>query len=458
MSNIQELLRKLPKIDALLEGEDAARHIKILGRAAVVDICRKAVEDAKSLAVDKGEAPDISRIEKNIAIACRSRRSDILGRVINGTGVMLHTNMGRAPLGKKLFEEISQAISGYCNLEINVLERKRGIRGPAVSSLLAQACGSEDAIVVNNNAAAMFLILREFAAGKNVVISRGELVQIGGGFRIPDILESSGATLREVGTTNITSIDDFTRALDADTGLILKVHHSNFKMEGFVQVPGVKELAQIRRDGVLIVSDLGTGNLVRTISEKPVSEPTPMDMLKAGADLVCFSCDKLLGGIQGGVIAGSAELIVRLKKNPAMRVLRVGKITYAALQVVLRHHLAGEHEAVALWGMAAADRAGVAKRAQDFMQNHSLDPSRFAVVDSMATFGGGSTPGEEIPSAAIRITSDKTPDKVARWFQNEEPPVVGTVKEGAFQVDFRTVLPEDEEPLAVALKRFSTGS
>jgi L-seryl-tRNA(Ser) seleniumtransferase len=378
--------------------------------------------------------------------------------VINGTGVLLHTNMGRAPLGRELFEEVAEAVGGYSNLEMNVLERKRGIRGPHVSALLAQACGAEDAVVVNNNAAALFLILREFAAGKEVVISRGELVQIGGGFRIPDILSSSGAVLREVGTTNITSLEDFDRARGPNTGLLLKVHHSNFRMDGFVETPGLRELAALRTQELPLVSDLGTGNLVRSTASGPVREPTPADAIRDGADLVCFSCDKLLGGVQGGVIAGRRELVSRLRRNPVMRVIRVDKIVYAALQVVLRHHLAGEHSRVTLWRMGGATAKEVGQRAAAFLEREGLPADRFEVVESVATFGGGSTPGEEIRSAAIRLRADRSPDAVAGWFQREEPPVVGTVREGAFQIDFRTVLPEDEAPLAAALRRFSQGA
>jgi L-seryl-tRNA(Ser) seleniumtransferase len=443
-----ELMRGLPRIDALLRSPEASRHVGLLGRAAVLGICRGAVERAKQRVLAAGLAPDPAEISAEIATECRRARSLVLGRVINGTGVILHTNLGRAPLGAALFADLAQAVGGYCNLEIDVLERTRGGRGPHVSSLLAQACAAEDAIVVNNNAAALFLILREFAAGREVVVSRGELVQIGGGFRIPDILESTGATLREVGTTNITTLDDFRGALGDDTALLLKVHHSNFHMAGFVESPAVRELARFKSERVLLVSDLGTGNLARRRGGAAMREPTPADMLEAGADLVCFSCDKLLGGVQGGVIAGRAELVARLRRNPVMRVIRVDKLAYAALQHVLSAHLAGEQETIPIWRMAGEDRAGVAARAAAFLVDAGIEDPRAAIVDSEATFGGGSTPGEVIPSAAIRLVGTASPDATARWFQDREPPVLGTVKSGAFQLDFRTILPEDEPFLA----------
>jgi L-seryl-tRNA(Ser) seleniumtransferase len=447
-----QLLRGLPKIDTLLATEAAVAHVRILGRGEVLAICRRAVDEAKRRAVEDGVAPDFERIASEVAEGCRRARAELLGPVINGTGVLLHTNLGRAPLGEELFAEAARLVGGYCNLEINVLERRRGVRGPHVSKLLKEMCGAEDAIVVNNNAAALFLILREFAAGKRVAVSRGELVQIGGGFRIPDILESSGAALAEVGTTNITSIGDFERAIGDDLAILLKVHHANFRMSGFVEAPDVRELSAIKRPGLLLVSDLGSGNPVSGHAGGPSGEPTPREMLAAGADLVCFSCDKMLGGVQAGAIAGRADLVRRLSQNPAMRMLRVSKVIYAMLQIVLQRHALGEHDRVGLWALARAPQEAVRARAAAFLAAHGLHGPMFTVVDSAATFGGGSTPGEEIPSAAVRIDSRLSPDAVARRLQNAEPPVVGTVRDDAFQIDFRTVLETDEAPLAAALK------
>ena len=454
MSDKKDAYRMLPKMDALLESPEAARHVPLLGRKRVLEICRAAVEEAKGRIERDGTAPKLEEIEAAVADELRRGRSDILGRVLNGTGVLLHTNMGRSPLGEEIFEEIKAAVGGYCNLEINILERRRGVRGPQVSSLLAQACGAEAAVVVNNNAAAVMLLLRELAVGKRVVISRGELIQIGGGFRIPDIMATSGATLVEVGTTNITSKNDYAAALGPDTAMMLKVHHANFRMEGFVESPSVKDLAALKSDDTLLVCDIGSGNLVRSLNGIDIHEPTPESMLAAGADLVSFSCDKMLGGVQGGVIAGRADLVRRISKNPLMRAVRVDKVTYAALQAVLTRHLAGRHADVTLWGMASATQDEVRARATRFIEENGLRKDVFSVVDSNATFGGGSTPGEVIPSAAIRITSTMTPDATARLFQKEEPPLVGVVKDDLFAVDMRTILPMDEPLLAATLKRF----
>jgi L-seryl-tRNA(Ser) seleniumtransferase len=450
MEDRQKLLRKLPKIDLLLQAEEVLPYVQTLGRDAVVHFCREAVAAAKDQAIEKQIEPNPDRIASDLLNRCKRAQKKMLGRVINGTGVLLHTNLGRAPLGARLFEKIGQIAGGYCNLEIDTLERKRGIRGHHVSNLLTQLCEAEDAIVVNNNAAALFLILRELADEKEVIVSRGELVQIGGGFRIPDILVSSGATLREVGTTNITTTDDYCAAINHNTAMVLKVHRANFQMEGFVKTPSVRDLAGEELGDTHLVSDLGSGNMVRTLGGQALGEPTPADMLREGAELVCFSCDKMLGGVQGGVIAGKADLIGRLRKNPIMRAVRVDKVTYAALQIILSAYLRGDASDLLLWEMTMAGKPHIQSRIESFLRTHELTQKEFVVVDSEATFGGGSTPGGKIASAAICIDVDRSPDEIARFFQECEPPIVGTVKEGAFQLDFRTILPQDEAPLAEA--------
>ncbi|MCP4195683.1 MAG: L-seryl-tRNA(Sec) selenium transferase [Proteobacteria bacterium] len=453
MEDRQKLLRKLPKIDLLLQAEEVLPYIRALGRDAVVRFCREAVTAAKDQAIEKQIEPNPDRITADALSRCKRAQKKVLGRVINGTGVLLHTNLGRAPLGARFFEKIGKIAGGYCNLEIDTLERKRGIRGHHVSNLLRQLCEAEDAIVVNNNAAALFLILRELAVDKEVIVSRGELVQIGGGFRIPDILVSSGAALREVGTTNITTTDDYRAAINQHTAMILKVHRANFQMEGFVKTPSVRDLAREGLGDTHLVSDLGSGNMVRTLDDQALGEPTPADMLREGAELVCFSCDKMLGGVQGGVIAGKADLIRRLRKNPIMRAVRVDKVTYAALQIILSAYLRGETSEIVLWEMTMAGKPHIQSRIDAFLRTHELERKEFVVVNSEATFGGGSTPGGKIASAAVRIDVNRSPDQIARFFQECEPPVVGTVKEGAFQLDFRTILPEDEAPLADACKQ-----
>jgi L-seryl-tRNA(Ser) seleniumtransferase len=453
MNDSNDLLRRLPKIDILLSEPEVAANIRLLGHGQVADLCRRAVSDAKARALEDGVPPEISDIVAAIAGACQRARARRLGRVVNGTGVLLHTNLGRAPLGDRLFDELRDLASGYCNVEINVLERRRGVRGEGVVDLLKQVCGAEDAVVVNNNAAALYLTLKALAEGREVVVSRGELVQIGGGFRIPDILRAAGATLREVGTTNITSSRDYTDAVGEETAVVLSVHRANFRMEGFVESPTIAELKRAV-PGVPLVADLGSGNLMRSIGETAIPEPTPEDMLRAGADLVCFSADKMLGGVQGGIIAGRAELVAAVRRHPVMRVVRPHKLIYGALQILLEKYLAGEApEAIRLWSLAAASRESLRERAARFIEANALRREVFSVVDCESAFGGGSAPEFTFASAGLLVSGGGTADAVARFFQTAEPPVIGTVRAEGLVIDFRTVLEEDEAALAGACRK-----
>ena len=443
MNDKNQLLRRLPKIDKLASEPVCAAASRRLGRIAVTDICRSAVDAAKAAALRDGTPPDIDTLRASVSAGIVSAMSKMVGRVINGTGVMLHTNLGRAPLGPELFETLKAELSGYCNLEIDILERRRGIRGPGVTSLIRQLTGAEDAVVVNNNAAALFLVLSAFANGKEVIVSRGELVQIGGGFRIPDILKNAGATLKEVGTTNITTVRDYLDAVTDETAMILKVHQANFSMNGFVEFPSIRDLLTAGALPVPIVSDLGSGNIVKQIGDWAIPEPTPAEMLKEGAALVTFSTDKMLGAGQGGIIAGKAALIATLKRHPVMRVVRVDKLTFGILQTILSHYLAGEPEHIALWQMAGSDAPKIKARVERFIDTHGLPTNHFEVVETHATFGGGSTPGITIPSFGLGIRSADGPDAVAAFFQKQTPPVVGTVGGDLFLLDFRTVFDTD---------------
>ncbi len=454
MDRRNELLRRLPKIDKLLLDEALARDIRLLGKGQVADLCRRAVADAKARVTAGGEPPEPSEILGDILEGCRRARAKRLGRVINGTGVLLHTNLGRAPLGRGLFEALADLAGGYCNVEINVLERRRGARGEGVVALLRQVTGAEDAVVVNNNAAALYLMLKTLAEGREVVVSRGELVQIGGGFRIPDILTSAGAALREVGTTNITTVADYTGAVGEGTAMVLSVHRANFSMQGFVESPSLADLRRADLGGAVLAADLGSGNLMRRIGDTPIPEPTPADMLSAGADLVCFSTDKMLGGVQGGVIAGRGDLVSRIRRHPVMRVVRPHKLIYGALQILLEKYLAGAApEEICLWSLAAATRDALRERTERFIETHGLDRDTFLVVDCASAFGGGSAPGFTLPSAGLLIASKRGGDAVAARLQTVEPPVIGTVREEGLLIDFRTVLESDEPDLAAALGR-----
>jgi L-seryl-tRNA(Ser) seleniumtransferase len=294
------------------------------------------------------------------------------------------------------------------------------------------------------------------ANGRDVVVSRGELVQIGGGFRIPDILKSAGANLIEVGTTNITTVADYADAVTENTALVLTVHRANFTMSGFVESPCIADLRAALGPEILIVSDLGSGNLVREIAGQKVTEPTPGDALRQGANLVCFSCDKMLGATQGGVIAGKADLVRRVKRHPIMRVVRPDKLTFAALQTVLSHHLLGDRQHIPLWRMAAEDAASLELRVKKFIDENKLDKTMFELVACESTFGGGTTPEEKIPSFGLRILKMRA-DEIATTFQQLEPPVLGRIVDDRFQIDFRTLLDNDEEFLAAACLKLMPG-
>lgn len=446
MDELNQLLRNLPKIDRLMQDSAVEEAVQIIGRGKVVEICRRQVALAKDAAVGRGVSPDIDTVLHSVQAEIIVEKSRMINRVINGTGVLIHTNLGRSPLGETLFDELGKLISGYCNLEINVRERQRGVRGDGVLSLLAQLCNAEDAVVVNNNAAALFLLLSAMAAGKEVIVSRGELVQIGGGFRIPDILRSAGARLVEVGTTNITTIEDYKSALNEETALILKVHQANFSMDGFVSNPTVAELKNADL-AVPVVVDLGSGNVVHQIGDTAVFEPTPADSIRSGADLVCFSTDKMLGAGQGGVVVGRSNLIQLLKKHPVMRVVRVDKITFGILQTFLSYHLHGKQEMIPLWKMASLSQETLRLRVERFLADHTLNAAHFSPTACLSTFGGGSTPNETIPSFGLAITSAH-PEAIASFLQKLQPPVVGTVKSNVFTIDFRTLFENDLEDLA----------
>ena len=446
-----ELMRKLPQIDRLADVPSIASAASVLGRRTALHFCRKRVELAKIAAETEGLEPNFDHISQEVIADIERMKGQLLRPVINGTGILLHTNLGRAPLGESLFREMAPLVAGYCNLEIDIEQRQRGVRAPGVAGLLRQLCGAEDAVVVNNNAAALFLTLSSLAKGREVIVSRGELVQIGGGFRIPDILRDSGATLVEVGTTNITTAEDYASAVTENTALVLSVHRANFTMRGFVRAPGLSEIRDAVERSIPVVFDLGSGNLMREAGGCRINEPTPEQALRQGADLVCFSCDKMIGSTQAGVIAGKESLVRMLKQHPVMRVVRPGKLTFAALQVVLIRYLSGNAEELPLWKAASASVDDLHARVRRFIDTYGLDPLLFEPCPCDSTFGGGTGPEERIPSFGLRIRGLRA-DAAAGAFQQHTPPVVGRIVDGWFLLDFRTIDSSEEEAVASACR------
>lgn len=384
--------------------------------------------------------------------------------IINGTGVIIHTNFGRAPMGSAVVAALTEAACNYTNLEYDLSQGRRGQRGVYAEHALAALCGAESATIVNNCAAALVLILRHFTAAcprNEVIISRGELVQIGGGFRIPEILEASGARLREVGTTNKTSPQDYQRAVSANTGLILKVHHSNFYMEGFVESAGTAPVAEIAcAAGLPLVVDLGSGATFDTSQlGGNEHEPTPQEELAAGADLVCFSGDKLLGGPQAGIIAGSAAHITALKRNPFFRALRCDKLILSTLEVTADLLLKGRSEEIPARAMMNLSEADLRPRARRLIAALDGLPLLAKLGTGRAQVGGGSLPKTILPSITVDIRPSRaspTVQELSQLLRQSRPAVIGYIENDRLKLDLRTVFErQDEEVVAVLRAVFS---
>jgi L-seryl-tRNA(Ser) seleniumtransferase len=432
--------RALPSVTKVLAALGALPH------GLAVGVARSVVDDARAR-LEAGET-----VTEDSVLADASQRALEIGRsllqpVVNATGVIVHTNLGRAPLGSAPLAAVAEVAAGYSNLEFRLDRGTRGSRQEHAGALLAQACGADAALVVNNNAAAVLLVLAALARGREVIVSRGELVEIGGGFRVPDVMAESGARLVEVGTTNRTRRADYERALSADTALILRVHASNYRMIGFVESAPLAELASL---GPPVVVDIGSGLLDETtpwLAERPSwlrDEPGARQCLAAGAGLVTFSGDKLLGGPQAGVIAGRADLVAAVSRHPLARAVRADKMALAALQAVALAYLAGDGDAIPLWRMAATTVSELQARAEPL----ASEVPGAKVVDTEAVAGGGSLPGLTIPSIGLSVD---VPDADAALAHLRSLGIVARVDAGAIVCDLRTVRPSDDPRLATAL-------
>jgi L-seryl-tRNA(Ser) seleniumtransferase len=435
-------LAALPQIEALLQEPLIQSYFDILGRPVVADLVREVLASIRVLVLQEGQdVPAPAEIVEAVGNSCHFLERERLQRVINATGIMLHTNMGRSPLPRELWTDVEELNCGYSNLELDLATGKRGKRKGLIPLLIAKLTGAEDALVVNNNAAAIFLILQALAREKDVVVSRGEQVQIGGGFRIPDILEISGARLVEVGTTNITTAEDYRCALTEDTGMILAVHRSNFAIRGFAKSPSIAELAKIKPQGVPLCVDQGSGLLDDSLS----GEVSLASLLRSGADLVSFSGDKLLGGPQAGIIAGRRELIRIMEHHPMMRAFRPGKTVYSLLEALLVRRLNGRSDLLSTLpgGDGAGDLGILKRRGRKLLRQ--LNKNRLSLVDSLFTTGGGSLPDESFPSLSVRIESEESAGKILRTFREASPPVIGTISSDRVHLNLATIR-DDEIP------------
>ncbi len=449
--------RALPSVNDLLGDPTIAELVEKYSHAAIVDIVREELEEARECIRTGGDPPDTESLAKSVASQAASRWRPWPQGVINATGVVLHTNLGRSPLSSSSFEAMRVAAAGYSDLEFDLTEGKRGSRQQHVSNLICQATGAEAALAVNNNASAVMLGLAAIATGKEVIVSRGEAVEIGGGFRIPDVLRQSGASLVEVGTTNRTYASDFASAINERTGAILSVHASNFKVMGFTHAPTTAELVSVgESSGVPVLHDLGSGCLLDSSRYGLAHEPMPQESVAAGVALSFFSGDKLLGGPQAGIIAGRSDYVATVSRHPLARAVRIDKLSMAALSATLLHYISGEPESeVPIWRMISSPLPVLTERAERWQ---SVAGAWASVVSARSAIGGGSLPGETLESVALKIDCGQlnlTPEVVLSELRKGKPPVIGRIEDDSVMLDPRTVLPEQDEIVSASIQRLN---
>ncbi len=442
-------LRALPSVERLVRAVE--QHSPPLPRPELVRLARETLDALRSNAAPDGAVPDLEQLAAEVLGRADTLATPGLRRLINATGVVVQTNLGRAPLSEAALAAMHSVAAGYSNLEYDLDAGARGSRYDHVTALLARLTGAEAALAVNNNAAAVLLALSCFCQGKDVLVSRGQAVEIGGGFRIPDVLRQSGARLVEVGTTNRTYAHDYAAAIGPDTAAILTVHRSNFRIVGFTHDAHEMELHHLAHEaGVLWIDDWGSGSLLRPERWGLAADDTVPDRVAAGCDLVCFSGDKLLGGPQAGLIVGCAEHVERLRKHPLLRALRVDKLTIAALEATLLSYLHGraEHE-LPVWRMISTSVDALTARADALAQRIGAGGHRAEIVAVQSAVGGGSLPGETLPGVALAL--DGRAEALHVRLRGGSPPVVGRIAGDRLLLDLRTVLPEQDELLLGAV-------
>jgi len=443
-------LRSLPSVDFLLQTEQGADLIIAYGRPLTVEAIRSALAQVRSEHLEGKAIPLHAEIFRIAGEYLEQWLTSTLVPVINASGVVLHTNLGRAPLSRAALQTIQSLSAGYCTLEFDLNTGRRGSRSVHAEALLTRLTGAQAAFVVNNNAAAVLLTLSALARGKRVIISRSQLVEIGGGFRVPDVMRQSGAKLLEVGTTNRVHLADYEEALEESVGLVLHTHHSNFRIIGFVTEPSLAELSEAAHQaGVPLMDDLGSGALLDTARFGLGHEPTIQESLSAGADLVCFSGDKLLGGPQAGIIVGKSELITRIKKHPLARAVRADKLCLAALSATLTHYLKGEAEReIPIWQMIALSPEKIQSRCQHWAAVLQTGE----VVDGFSTVGGGSLPEETLPTYLLAMKVPQ-PNHALSLLRASQPPIIARIEKDRVVLDPRTVLPGQDDALLAGLKK-----
>lgn len=460
MSN--QRYRALPNIQKLLETEAVAALCEQYSRTETVSVLRNILDSERTeISANESYQPSSFSGEQfieNVRSEIELMREKSLVEVINATGIIVHTNLGRAPLAKESIEAIKEAALGYSNLEMDLESGKRGSRYRHVETLLANLTGAEAAVVVNNCAAAVLVSLNTLSKDKEIIVSRGELVEIGGGFRMPDVIAATGAIMKEIGTTNKTRIADYENAINENTGAILRNHCSNFKVIGFTERACLTELVELaHRRGLYMIDDLGSGSLVDLTQYGVRGERSVQQIVASGVDAVMFSGDKLLGGPQAGIILGKAAVVEKIKKNPLLRALRIDKLSLAALEATLALYCVPETttERVPVLRMIAQDQEAIKNRAEAFKQSlPSLANIEVSLVQGTSFIGGGSAPMNELPTTVLKFDSvTHSADKMSELMRQHKPAVVGRISDNALVLDLRTVLREQENDLRSAIAR-----
>jgi L-seryl-tRNA(Ser) seleniumtransferase len=475
-----DLYRKLPSVDELLHRPQLSQLIAQEGPVAVTTAVRNVINRSREkIAAGEFDERALSDLAADVAEEVQQSLKYSLRPVVNATGVILHTNLGRAPLAATALDHIQNTAGGYSNLEFNIESGDRGKRDVHVDRLFAeifhahvgtaaQACpersrrgrpgeqSSPATIVVNNNAAAVLLALNTLAEGAEVIVSRGELVEIGGSFRIPEIMLKSQAILREVGTTNRTALSDYESVINEKTKLLLRVHRSNFEITGFTDRPQLGELVSLaRRRNIPLVEDLGSGSLFDLRSVGVQGEPTVFDSLHAGVDVVTYSGDKLLGGPQAGILSGRADLVSKMRMNSLFRALRVDKLTCAALETALLAYVKRDYDSIPVLRMMQLSKDAIRARAEEIAEKIRSPKIAVDLIDGESVIGGGAAPSAVLPTCLLAITAtDFTADKLAEQLRKSEPPIISRVQEDRVLLDLRTVFPEQDKFIAQAFAEF----
>lgn len=447
-------LRQIPSVDTVLRTEEFVLLRQNYGETLVLHGLRQVLDDYRRNPKLAGKFP-LAEIAMKVEVLLRQKTQFTLLPIINASGVILHTNLGRAVLAKSAADHLMEASRGYSTVEFDLETGRRGNRSTHAHTMLTELTGAEDALVVNNNAAAVLLVLTALVKRKKVVLSRGQLVEIGGGFRVPEVMQTSGAKLVEVGTTNRVRLEDYRGALEHGADAVMRAHPSNFKVIGFTEEPELAELVTLTHSyNALFIDDLGSGALINTSEFGIAREPMVQDSIKAGADIVCFSGDKLLGGPQAGIILGKKELISKIKKHPLARAVRADKLCLAALEATLIHYLKGDAlDQIPTWKMISTPLAEIKKRAEHWRKSLGCG----SVEKDLSTIGGGSLPGETLDTYVLSITVEQA-DKMLKALRQNTPPIIARVQQDRILFDPRTVLESEEEALLAGLKRIFKGA